>query len=247
MASSPRASGSTDKDWRAHRFEAVRPSLFQMTGAAHLSFGLVNGRPIFMDDQNDAYFQLDSEEEARFLEEIGNRSSVAPEKPSCTSAFGLEDAQIVRADPPAPDGSVPDQLARLGRPSVRDVLRAAELTLAARWQIAHRPISRVLSDLAAQHPRGETGAVYSSLAEKAQKFFAARRLIPLSPHCLSDSLALLRWLGPAPGLRLIFGVKRDPFEAHCWVQLHELLINERPDQVAPFRAVRVIECTPALR
>ena len=226
----------------------MRPSLFQMPGAALLSFGLVDGRPIFMDDQNDAYFQLGSQEEAGFLEEVGNLGSFAPGNPRCTSALGLEDVQIVRADSPAPHGSVLDQLPRLGRPSVRDVLRAGKLTLAARSEIARRPISRVLSGLTAQRPGvGEAGTARTSLADKAQKFFAARRLIPLSPNCLSDSLALLRWLGPAAGLRLIFGVKLDPFAAHCWVQLNELLINERPDVVEVFRPVRVIECTPASR
>ena len=215
-----------------------------MTGAALLSFGLVDGRPIFMDDQSDAYFQLGSEEEAGFLKEVGDRRSFAPGNPACTSALGLEDAQIVRADPPAPHGSLLDQLPPLGRPSLRDVLRAGKLTLAARSEIARRPISQVLSGLTTPRPGSEAG---SAPTDEAQKFLAARRLIPLSPNCLSDSLALLRWLGPVPGLRLIFGVKLDPFAAHCWVQLHELLINERPDVAEAFRPVRVIECTPASR
>ena len=215
-----------------------------MTSAALLSFGLVDGRPIFMDEQSDAYFQLGRQEEAGFLKEVGKRSPLAPGNPACTSAFGLADVQIVRADPPAPRGSVVDELPPLGRPSVRDVLRAGKLTLAARSEIARQPISRVLSGLTAPRPGSEAG---DALADEARKFLAARRLIPLSPNCLSDSLALLRWLGPAPGLRLIFAVKLDPFAAHCWVQLHELLINERPDVVEAFRPVRVIECTPASR
>ena len=217
-----------------------------MTGTSLLSFGLVDRRPIFMDDQNDAYFQLGSDEEAGFLEEIRNRP-FAPGDLSCAPVFGLEDALIVRADPPAPHGSLLDQLPLLGRPSMREVLRAGKLTLTARSEIARQPISRVLSGLTALRPGRKEGAARTSLACEAQRFLAARRLIPLSPNCLSDSLALLKWVGPAPGLRLIFGVKLDPFWAHCWVQLHELLINERPDVVEAFRPVRVIECTPASR
>ena len=218
-----------------------------MTNATLLSFGLVDGRPIFMDDQTDAYFQLDSGEEARFLEEIGNWGPPSPGQVLCAPVFGLEDALLVRADPPAPQGSLLDEIPTLGRPPLRDVLRAGRLTLGARLEIARRPISRVLSGLTAQRLGGETGAARTGLADEALKFLAARRLIPLSPNCLSDSLALLRWLGPAPGLRLIFGVKLDPFAAHCWVQMHELLVNERPDVIEAFRPVRVIECTPASR
>ena len=218
-----------------------------MAGPTLLSFGLVDGRPIFMDDQGDAYFQLGKEEEKRFLEEIANHSPFAAGKAPGAPAFGSEDALIVRADPPAPDGSLLDQLTPPGRPPVREVLRAIRLTLSARSKVARHPISRVLSSLTAPRFPDETVAARTSLADEALKFLAARRLVPLSPNCLSDSLALLHWLGSASGLRLIFGVKLDPFAAHCWVQLNQLLINERPDQVASFRPVRVIECTPASR
>jgi hypothetical protein len=218
-----------------------------MAGPPFLSFGLVDGRPIFMDDQSDAYFQLGREEEKRFLEEIANRGSFAAEKAPGASAFGLETALIVRADCPAPEGSLLDQLTRRGRPPVREVIRVIRLTLSARSKVARQPIGRVLSGLTVRRFPKETGAARTNLADEALKFLAARRLAPLSPNCLSDSLALLHWLGPAIGLRLIFGVKLDPFAAHCWVQLHQLLINERPDQVASFRPVRVIECTPASR
>lgn len=45
---------------------------------------------------------------------------------------------------------------------------------------------------------------------------------------------------------LVFGVKLDPFSAHCWVQIGDLLLNDRADQVARFRCVRVLTCSAAM-
>jgi hypothetical protein len=61
----------------------------------------------------------------------------------------------------------------------------------------------------------------------ATAFCAARRWVPIRPICLLDSLALLQFLGrrrlPAD---LVFGVKLNPFSAHCWVQAGDVILND---------------------
>ncbi len=64
-------------------------------------------------------------------------------------------------------------------------------------------------------------------------FDALRLLYPRPPLCTFDSLALLEFLA-SHGIyaRWMFGVRADPFQAHCWVQLRDLLLNDRIERVA---------------
>lgn len=73
--------------------------------------------------------------------------------------------------------------------------------------------------------------------ERALRLFATfRELRPLYPRpylCTFDSLAYLEFLarhGIYP--RWVFGVQADPFQAHCWVQYGETLLNDRLDRLA---------------
>jgi hypothetical protein len=64
----------------------------------------------------------------------------------------------------------------------------------------------------------------------AAAFNQARRSVPLAPRCLMDALALLDFLGSRqafPGL--VFGVRLNPFGAHCWVQSGDTVLNDRVD------------------
>ena len=59
--------------------------------------------------------------------------------------------------------------------------------------------------------------------------------------CLLDSLTLTRFLaayGVFPDW--VFGVKTDPFCAHCWVQQGEYVFNDSPDHVGEFAPILVV-------
>jgi len=72
--------------------------------------------------------------------------------------------------------------------------------------------------------------------------FAALRLFYPRPYlCTFDSLALLEFLasgGVHP--RWIFGVRADPFHAHCWVQYGETLLNDRIERVTRFTPIMAV-------
>lgn len=72
-------------------------------------------------------------------------------------------------------------------------------------------------------------------------FHALRLLYPRPYLCLFDSLALLEFLA---AYRIfptwIFGVQGEPFNAHCWVQHGDLLLNDslhRVSRLTPIMAV----------
>jgi hypothetical protein len=59
--------------------------------------------------------------------------------------------------------------------------------------------------------------------------------------CLFDSLALIHFLaqyGLYPDW--VFGVSADPFEAHCWVQAGQVVLNDTVERVSAFTPILTI-------
>ena len=63
----------------------------------------------------------------------------------------------------------------------------------------------------------------------------------LRGSCLLDSLTLMHFLG-AEGIHpdWVFGVKTEPFDAHCWVQHDEVVLNDVPDRVRQYSPILVV-------
>ena len=80
-----------------------------------------------------------------------------------------------------------------------------------------------------------------SLADLALRFDRVRRLAPVKPRCLPDSIAFLRYTaryGYAP--RLVFGVTAHPFAAHCWVQDDACVLNDALDHALQFFPILIV-------
>lgn len=86
-----------------------------------------------------------------------------------------------------------------------------------------------------------TGADTAPALGQAAAFAGSRSLAPFARNCLLDSLALDRWL-TARGLAamLVFGVKLDPFEAHCWLQVRNAILNDSYDHVSRFTPILAV-------
>lgn len=201
------------------------------------TFGLVDGRPVFMDLGDDSYFMLEPGEETAFRASFGK---LLP-----AGEFGTADGPPVGpVQCPRPSSSVLTmrQYRSRGRPC--DAFRVCRLLLDIRSALRRRPIAAVLSGGVSRPFRSTEAPVAGSAQMLASRFARARWLVPLSGNCLTDSLALVRWLQEhGAGATLIFGVKLDPFAAHCWVQTNEILLNDLAERVERFTPVRAIECT----
>jgi hypothetical protein len=59
--------------------------------------------------------------------------------------------------------------------------------------------------------------------------------------CLLDSLTLVHFLA-AEGIQpeWVFGVKTEPFDAHCWVQHGDVVLNDAPDRVRQYAPILVV-------
>lgn len=206
-----------------------------------LPFCEVDGHLVFLDIAQDRYFRLTgSLEEAlrRFLA----HEDVA-------STF-LEDLAAARILVEAPDLETRTVIADIQRPS-RSAIEQASVTGDLRLGIT--TVSEVMATVWSTHRQLKTRALKANL-DKARtyrdrkvgphevatsttldgdllqanrQFARARRYVPIEPVCLLDSLSLLRFLSRR-GLstNIVFGVTSEPFAAHCWVQVGDVVLNE---------------------
>lgn len=205
-----------------------------------VTFGMVGARPVFMDERDDSYFMLEPAHEAEFLELADERSRIAP---PLRRALGLSDQDSFpqHACFRGFTSSLLEQLPVHGGADGADLLRCALALRWARRMLKMQSIQAVLGSVL--RVRSADAPTEARLVDRASRFLAARRYLPVKPNCLVDSLALMRFLGPlAVGTTLMFGVKLEPFAAHCWVQFESLLLNDRSDYVERFVPVRTVTC-----
>ena len=188
------------------------------------SFGLVNGRPLFLDLDDDSYFLLEPAEEAELLAALAAGhpdSDLKPVRCACPCR------ESVHAD------GIPTRVA------LADMLRIWWTVRQIRRSLARRPladvIDKILRSPSGNHAEGLAASVL------ATRFQTVRRWLPQMPNCLTDSLALLLFLkGHGASAELVFGAKLDPFAAHCWIQADDVLLNDRIDRIEGFATVGVI-------
>lgn len=206
-----------------------------------VGYGLVDERAVFLDLRRDRYLMLDAARETA-LRALRNISGTAEEPRDQAEAIArllptglfrqvpsggnLEPLSLVR-----PSTSLLDRPVATARwPAILRVWRAVAR---ARRRLATTPLSAIVD----AHRRGRSlGARRdgAGIESAAAIFLAARALVPIERHCLTDAIALLDWLaGDARHVRLVFGVRMNPFRAHCWLQTGRVVLTDACDAVAP--------------
>ncbi len=172
-----------------------------------ISCGLADGRPVFVDVQDDSYFRLEADEEAVFLSRLTD-NSIRRTEPLRIGSRLVELVSIARATE-----AFLNQAPAIGKASASDIISVWRLLAGARRAIGTRPIAQLIEEIEGgfRAKRGNEG-----FEEVAARFLVARRFVPVARNCLSDSIALMIWLaGRGRPAMLVFGVKLDPFAAHC--------------------------------
>lgn len=139
-----------------------------------------------------------------------------------------------------PSKSALEQTSRRTRGGWTTACEVAILAIAARVALRGLALKTILDRLAARRRRATLTAPATNLELLAQRFVRCRRLVPLRPLCLPDSIAFL-WFamrrGHAP--RLVFGVEAFPFTAHCWVQDGDVVLTDALDHASRFKTILV--------
>jgi hypothetical protein len=206
---------------------------------------IVNGRVIFLDALNGRYFCLSDRLEQAFLDVAGGNIS------GCnTEIEEMIGRGVLVTDAPAPKALLPlstevppsrDLSSRITRSSLADVGAAAAAQAYAmiilRTNHFHEILRRLESKRnAVREQQGRNGV---PTAERlALAIQTTNLLFGSTDRCLNRSLALLQLCyrhGSTP--TFVIGVRTSPFVAHCWVQDHDLVLNDRSEHARLFTPI----------
>jgi hypothetical protein len=233
--------------------------------ASHVYPCISGQHVILMDLERDKYVAVvPAQRLARWVR--GWPVGSAPEAGSLEDADGNADALVSQllahgmlvTDPQAGKPAVPVTTIRPQRSllefdldtrpktSAGQLWRFGGSCLQAQLSLKLRPIQSIVEAMRARKARREAGATGDADPVRLRSLVTAfARLRPLfytlRAACLLDSLTLLHFLG-AEGIHpdWVFGVKTDPFDAHCWIQQGEVLLNDIPDRVRQYSPILVV-------
>lgn len=193
------------------------------------------GKPVaqrvFLDLRSDRYFSLPPAADAAFSAVRQNSAGDVPSEIAPLIAAGL----LVRGpagrliEPtchPAPTSSLLEQSPAPRKASLLLVTEILLLVVRARHAVRRKQLPRLLtagSQLPTRDGRASCGARDSAVTA----FVRARRMVPVTPNCLYDSLALRLFLQRRSiAVDLVIGTKLHPFAAHCWLQDGTIVLND---------------------
>ena len=211
-----------------------------------LTFCRLSGRLIFLDRPADRYFGLADPLE-RALAGMIDTGSADPDRTAALVERGIlvecpgTDTLIAPIDRPALRYSLLS-----GSPvttSLATILPAASRQLASRLLIRIAGLDRALGrfERLSRVARATAPSELEHARRVAAHHQAAGMLAGAHERCLPNAHAIGCELARA-GLaaRLVFGVKLRPFEAHCWVELGDAVVNDRLDLVQTYTPILVV-------
>ncbi len=132
------------------------------------------------------------------------------------------------------------------RASAAQLWRFGRSCLRAQLALKLRPIQSIVETVRERKARRAPGGPQAADPVRLRSLVTAfGRLRPLfytlRSACLLDSLTLLHFLS-AEDIHpdWVFGVKTEPFDAHCWLQQGEVLLNDVPDRVRQYSPILVV-------
>ena len=129
--------------------------------------------------------------------------------------------------------------------SAGELWRFAGSCLRAQLALKLRPIQSIVEAVRDRKVRRAASGRPADPLRLRRLVTAFARLRPLfytlRGACLLDSLTLLHFLS-AEDIHpdWVFGVKTEPFDAHCWVQQGEVLLNDVPDRVRQYSPILLV-------
>ena len=229
--------------------------------AEHIFVCLADNHLVFMDLHQDRYFCL-NRQSSLILRSIAaaNKSSNYRDTAEI-SGFTTDNSLIIRAladrgllasleskgKPleltqhrlPAQSLGNPSSMARnaFGWRFVRSFFWACSVTS---YELRKTRIERTVRTVGDRRShRMDTNAVLP-LVDLVQIFLFLRPLYPREYLCLFDSLCLVHFLAQFRHFPLwVFGVKLEPFGAHCWVQNEDTVLNDTVEVVRQYTPILV--------
>jgi hypothetical protein len=205
------------------------------------------GRAVFLDLERDRYFRLPDDADAAFRRWAA--SGGADGDPNLSDR--LERAGLLvrgeGAGPPTPAAVRPPvrDLAgeSLGKLRLSDVARAVAAQRRAQVQVRHGRLADLVRAAARDRAPSAPEASNADVAARrvAAAFESAALILRKADQCVPRALAA-RALGRRLGIRVtvVFGVRLEPFAAHCWAQWNDAVIVGDLEEVRLFTPILVV-------
>lgn len=113
-----------------------------------------------------------------------------------------------------------------------------------RRKVRHASFSTIIDDLTARSKKVRLALVLppaDEIARIVSAFDKAGLILGVADQCLIRSismLAMMHRVGAAP--YLIFGVRTNPFSAHCWIQDAEVVLNDAAEHARLFEPILTV-------
>lgn len=217
----------------------------------HVHACFAANRTIFLDMKRGRYFGLDPEKTQLLHHALDDSNAVAaPAIAVELISMGLlttsRNASKTFLPPPAsaPETSLLPLSEDRPRVSAARMVRFFATCSAVSLRLKLRPLERSLVHLAQRKSRCTARFVADDATlDRARDL--TRAFLHLRPFayaardkCLLDSLTLAEFLA-SYGIRTtcIFGVRANPFEAHCWLQIGSHVVNETPQMAQRYAPI----------
>lgn len=213
-----------------------------------VSFCIVNERCLFLDLDADRYFGLPPDADAAFQElvrrgrlENGREAALMPlTKPGILLQQDGDTDIAPTSALPVDEGAADP---RRGRCSAHACASAIVAHMRAGALLKRRPLKAIVSRIADRKRANGSAARHRNLCyeEIASAFDHANRLVSANERCLQRSLAVMLMVNRRRGAaNLVFGVRANPFMAHCWVQSEDQVLTDEADYVRTFTPILVV-------
>lgn len=214
-----------------------------------MSYCQVDGHLIFLDMEEDRYFRLPDRLERAFLAQL--HGDTHPDigvgdlvrQNILIPCFNVEEPQ--RASTIVlPSRSAIERKSAAPSLDTRTLFEVFATVFSMQLQLKTRRLKHLVHALV-EHRQCKTETLRtasdSSFLKAADTFRRARPYVPIENCCLLDSLSMVRFLSRRRlSARLVFGIARDPFAAHCWVQAGDWVLNDTVGNVIAHTPIREI-------
>jgi len=218
----------------------------------HTFFCFADNHYVFLDLQNDEYTCLgrtQSEEFEDMLRDGLDENSTIVQTLLEKGLFVTDETNGKQPVPQAVDsvsGSILTGSTEKERPPVRPIhfVRFFAACGLASWDLRFNSIEHTVRRVEQRKAARQRAGAESKEANIIELFKVFQRLRPYYPRaylCLFDSLALVHFLAPFGVYpEWVYGVKLEPWAAHCWVQSDNLVVNDIVDNVNGYTPIMSI-------
>lgn len=217
---------------------------FRLRDKLHYCF--CGGRAVFLDVQADRYFCLPFAAEAAFIRVAAGRMVAGDED----RLHALISRGLLIDDPQSPGLGAPlaltapsgDLLAEPDPARLSDSMLALVQEARVAWRLRRTPFQNIIEEVAGRAANVAIGADADHRVRRIVS--AAASLSPTiraADRCLVRAIAL-HALCCRHGIhpKLVFGVRVNPFGAHCWVQLEDKILVGDFEQVRLFTPILAV-------